>query len=233
MPFENILLDTWAADRATLLDDTFLIAEIIWGHLIHHLSNPGVFLTWRASSPRQIQALLMYIAVHHPLVKPSCALRAMLVVLSIKETAKHGVAYGFDAEILWHMAFRSLAARHDPRFTRKVFTTVTRSRFAKSKMERSPNHIEGDVLLSLTEALKPRFDAKVAALQRYWLAPWISGVDQELVQPFFSTTKSPAMPNYVLIKPRLLARAEQTLIFPPVRRQCHLQHLCFTSPFCV
>jgi hypothetical protein len=155
----------------------------------------------------------------------------MLVILSIKETFKGGIAYGIDAEILWHMAFKSLAARHDPTFTDAVFTTFTSSHFASSKMAACPNYVEGYVLKSLTDEQKPQFDAKIAELQRFFIAPWFPGVDAEVLQLFATTVECPAMPSHTLLRPKVPTRAEQTLVFPDPRRQYHFPLFLSQSPF--
>ncbi|TEB32910.1 hypothetical protein FA13DRAFT_1731429 [Coprinellus micaceus] len=224
MPYQNLLLDVWSTDPATLLDDAALVAETLWGHLIHHFSTPGVYLTWDESSPRRIRNFLLRVAVYRPLVRPSCAFRAMLVVLSIKEKFKGGIAYGVDAELLWHMAFKSLAARHDPTFTDAVFTALTLSHFAGSKLTTCPKYIDGFVRKSLTDEQKPLFDAKIVQLRRYYLAPWLPGVNAEALEHLATTVESPFMPSYTLLKPKVPTRAEQTLVFPDPRRQYHFPY---------
>lgn len=226
MPYQSLLLDTWSTDLAVVRDDAALLAQLIWGHIIHHFSTPGVFLTWDEDSPSRIQNMLVQVAVHYPAVKPSCAIRAMLVILSIKKTIKGGIAYALDAELLFQMAFKSLAARYTRSFTHAVFTVITNSFYVGSKMDRSPKYVEAYVVQSLSKKEKPLFDAKIASVVRYYLVPWFPGMTDEQLRVFAATVESPAMPSFSLRKPQGPSRVEQTLVFPDPRRQCFILLPC-------
>ncbi|KAJ3545250.1 hypothetical protein NMY22_g2504 [Coprinellus aureogranulatus] len=226
MSFRNILHDTWILCPGDVCDDTTVLVELVWGHLMHHLSTPGVFLSWSDASQRRMRGMLLNTAINFPSIPPSCALRAMLIVLSIKDTIKGGIAYGLDAEILWQMAFKSIASRHNPAFTHAAFTTVTDNFYADTKMATSPKYLEAYVVKSLSKEEKPVFDAKILNLQRFYFSPWFPGVDAELLRVVSETLESPAMPSHSLIKPQVPSRAEQTLVFPDPRRQYH-----FLPPF--
>ena len=142
MSFPSIFADTWSTDTAVVRDDTTFLAELIWAHLVHHFSTPGVLLTWSEESPHRIQAILERVALYYPKIKPTCALRAMLVIVSIKETVKGGIAYGLDAELMWQMAFKSLASRHDPTFIDAIFTSITDYFYLGTKMKEFPDYLE-------------------------------------------------------------------------------------------
>lgn len=96
MAYEQLLFETWSTDTAVVCGDTLVLAELIWAHLIHHFSTPGVLLSWSVGSPHRMRGLLIRIAILHPSIPPSCAIRAMLVVLSLKKTIKGGIAYGAE-----------------------------------------------------------------------------------------------------------------------------------------
>ncbi|KAJ3503625.1 hypothetical protein NMY22_g18185 [Coprinellus aureogranulatus] len=219
MPFENILYDTWLLCPGDVRDDTTLLIELIWGHLMHHLSTPEVFLSWSDESPRRMRGTLVSTAANFPLIPPSCALRAMLIVISMKDTLKGGIAYGLDAEILWQMAFKSVASRHDRTFTHAAFTTITDDFYVGTKMAKSPRDFEAYVVKSLSKEEKPMFDSTILNLQRFYFAPWFPGVTAEQLRIVSETLESVAMPSHSLIKPQVPSRAEQTLVFPDHSRR--------------
>ncbi|KAJ3542266.1 hypothetical protein NMY22_g3572 [Coprinellus aureogranulatus] len=219
MPFENILYDTWLLCPGDVRDDTTLLIELVWGHLMHHLSTPEVFLSWSDESPRRMRGTLVNTAANFPLIPPSCALRAMLIVISMKDTLKDGVAYGLDAEILWQMAFKSIASRHDRTFTHAAFTTITDDFYVGTKMATLPENLEAYVVKSLSKEEKPMFDATILNLQRFYFAPWFPGVTAEQLRIISETLESVAMPSHSLIKPQVPSRVEQTLVFPDSRRR--------------
>ena len=95
----------------------------------------------------------------------------MLVVLSIKNTSNGGIAYGVDAKLPWHMAFKFPVARHDPTYNDAMFTALTLPHFASLKLTTCPKYIEGFVLKSLTDKEKPQFNAKIRQFRRYYLSP--------------------------------------------------------------
>jgi hypothetical protein len=216
MPYKHLLADTWAPSPALLHQQTFFLSELAFGHLIHYFSTPASFTTWDDDIPRRIQDLLQRVAAHgHHKVKPTCAVRSMLLVLSIKKDIPKAVAFNDDIELLFMLAFKSLAAAYDSAFTESVFDVLTDGRYVGTKMEHYPHYLHGHLARALEDHQLKKVDAKIVGVLKFYLSPFIvkkveGGIPDE----------SPTMPSYCELVRREPARCEQTLAFPDSLREC-------------
>jgi hypothetical protein len=216
MPFRHLLADTWAPSPALLREQTFFLSELAFGHLIHYFSTPASFMTWDEDIPRRIQNLLQWVAARgHHKVKPTCAIRATLLVLSIKKNIPDAVAFNDDIELLFMLAFKSLAAAYDSAFTESVFDTLTDGRYVGTKIEHYPNYFHGYLVRALEDYQRKKVNAEIVEILKFYLSPFIVGKVADGIP-----NESPTMPSYCEFVRREPARGEQTLAFPDSLREC-------------
>lgn len=229
MPPANLLRDTWSKGRAHAEEDASLVADLIYGHLMHHFSNPEVFLGWSEDSALRIRSILTGVARFNQRVPPSYALRALLVVLSMKDKPgmKNSTAPSYNAEILWMVAFWKLAGRLYPSFNIGMFLYYTHPWPSGNKDYCDKTFVQVPRMLDpyLREALTLRrrlSDASRARkIMRFWLAPWAAVTDTPRLDGILA--ESPAMRTHNLYTPRLLSEPSQSLatVLPASRRDFH------------
>ncbi|KAJ3523284.1 hypothetical protein NMY22_g11505 [Coprinellus aureogranulatus] len=213
MPYEHLLCDLWATSPAVLGEDTSFLAELVYGHLIHHFSTPASFMTWDENIPHRIQKLLRTVADNFPQVKPTSAIRTLLVVLSVKKDAPGAVAFNDDIELLYMMAFKHIAGFYDYAFTPSVFDVLTDLRYVGTKMDHYPSYLKHHLDQSLHNDHRPKVDAKIIDFLKFYLAPFLPAYVEGRVD------ESPEMPAFVDLKRLEPARGKQTLVFPDSMRK--------------
>lgn len=213
MPFETILRDVWATNLDLLDEETFFLAELVFGHLMHHFSTPSSFMTWDKDISRRIQVFLRRVATLYPKVKPTAVIRSMLVVLSIKEAIPNAVAFNDDIELLFMMAFKGIAVFYDRNFSGAVLEVLTDLRYVGTKMDHYPQYLRSLLQQAMHKNHRPKFDAKIVGILKYYLSPFLPVGMDGLVK------ESPSMPLYVDLERREPAGAKQSLAFPDSLRE--------------
>lgn len=216
MPFEHLLSDTWAPSHTLISEQTFFLSELVFAHLTHYFSTPASFMTWDEDTPRRIQKLLQWVAARgHRKVRPTCAIRSMLLVLSIKKDIPNAVAFNDDIELLFMLAFKSLAALYDPTLTEAVFDSLTDARYVGTKIEHYPHYLQGHLARAVEDHQINVVNSKILELLKFYLSPFIVGKAVGGIPD-----ESPVMPSYCELARREPARGQQTLAFPDSLRKC-------------
>lgn len=215
MSYRHILHNTWASSPELLDDDTYLLSEVIYGHLMYHLSTPTSFLTWDKNTPCRIQCLLKKVAIHHSRVPPTAALRAMLVALAFKRDNKHVVAFHNEAEILFMMAFRVIAAAYDSTMSHSEFDDLTYGRYTRSKMCDHPHVLDEQLKEALAKDNKARCRANAHAVLEHFLSIYVPGEVGHL-EPEHS--RYPFMPAFERLGARTPSTASYRPVFPDATR---------------
>ena len=180
MSYRNLLHNKWAATPNVLSDDTYLLSEVIFGHLMYHLSAPASFMTWGEDMPRRIQEVLEQVATHHPRIRPTAALRAMFVVLAFKRDNRRFIARNREAELLFMAAFRAIGAASDPTFTQAAFSHITRRRYAGSEMVNYSRYLSAHANDALSKEHQRWYKANAYAVLDHFLVSYLPGVVGEL-----------------------------------------------------
>lgn len=217
MPYGTLLRDSWPKDRAAAEEGASFLADLVYGHLMHHFSNKEVFLSWSEDSYLRIRNMLIAIARFNPRVPPSYALRALLVVLSMKDkpNMKDSTADSYNAEILWMVAFWKLAGRLYPSFNIGLYMYYTnpwpsgKKDYLHKTFNQVPRMLDPYLRQALSFSRRMSDSKKAEEVMRYWLAPWMVGTEVRGLAGI--RAESPAMRTYSLHAALLLSGYEQLL----------------------
>ena len=226
MPYENLLLDTWSKDSTIAEEDAAFLANLIFGYLISHFSDRDTFSGWPKNCLLRFENILKYTARYKRKVAPSCALRALLIVLSLKGDPGlvHTISSSFNAEVLWIVAFMALAADRGQKFTMGEYTLAVRPRDGVNReyFDSIYNHTPCIIRPYLKQALAVRRRLsdrrKVEAMMEYWLAPWVARVDCAMGLVGVHA-EGPAMRIHTIYFPRVVGKPDQLAVITSVRRR--------------
>lgn len=224
MPYENLLLDTWSKDNAIAEEDAAFLANLIFGYLISHFSDRNTFSGWPKNCLLRIENILKCTARYKRKVAPSCALRALVIVLSLKDDPglAHTISSSFIAEVLWIVAFMALAADRGQRFTMGEYTLAMRPRdgvnreYFESIFHHTPRIIRPYLKQALAVRRRLSDRRKVEVIMEYWLAPWMAKVDRAMGLVGIHAG-GPAMRTHSVYFPRAVSRSDQLVEILPVR----------------
>lgn len=220
MSYRNLLNNKWASSPNVLDNDTYLLSEVIFGHLMYHLSTPASFLTWDEDIPRRIQNILKKVAAHHPRIRPTDVLRGMFVVLAFKRDNRHFIAYNGQPEMLFMAAFRAIGAASDPTLTKSAFNHLTYHRYAGSEMADYTRYLSIHTNDALSKEHKPWYKANAYAVLDHFLVSYRPGVVGELEPDCSRYRFMPLFESVGTLRPSALGSNRQWLFLSPFLPLC-------------